>query len=124
MTEETQNQQEQADLSPEEQLDNNLDDAVVVENNDADLQEQILKLNSQISALKEQYIRERAENENLRKRQERELVNAHKYAVERLIKDLFPVLDSLSLGLTAARDAAAKSGENSESISKLSKGWK
>ncbi|MBP3194197.1 MAG: nucleotide exchange factor GrpE [Cardiobacteriaceae bacterium] len=84
--------------------------------------EQILELAAQVAALKEQYLRERAENENLRKRQERELANAHKFAVERLIRDLFPVLDSLSLGLTAAQEAAAKDAANQEAIAKFVEG--
>ncbi|MBR1375104.1 MAG: nucleotide exchange factor GrpE [Cardiobacteriaceae bacterium] len=84
--------------------------------------EQILELAAQVAALKEQYLRERAENENLRKRQERELANAHKFAVERLIRDLFPVLDSLSLGLAAAQEAAAKDEANQEAIAKFVEG--
>ena len=66
-------------------------------------QEEIDKLGKQVSVLKDQVIRERAENDNLRKRQERELQSAHKFATERLIKDLIPVLDSLTLGVDAAR---------------------
>lgn len=62
----------------------------------------------QIAALKEQVLRERAENENLRKRQERELASAHKFANERLIKELLPVLDSLQLGIKAAQENADK----------------
>lgn len=66
---------------------------------------EITHLQAQISALKDQFIRERAENENLRKRHERELANAHKYGNERLVKDLLPVLDSLNLGIEAARSS-------------------
>ena len=67
-------------------------------------QADIDKLNKQVSVLKDQVMRERAENDNLRKRQERELQSAHKFATERLIKDLIPVLDSLTLGVDAARN--------------------
>lgn len=70
--------------------------------------EEIAKLSEQVAGLKEQVLRERAENDNLRKRQERELANAHKFATERLIKDLLPVLDSLALGLQAAESNADK----------------
>ncbi|SUO95436.1 nucleotide exchange factor GrpE [Suttonella ornithocola] len=70
--------------------------------------EEIAKLSEQVAILKDQVIRERAENDNLRKRQERELSNAHKFAAERLIKDLLPVLDSLTLGLQAAEENAEK----------------
>ncbi|MBV7435115.1 nucleotide exchange factor GrpE [Cardiobacteriaceae bacterium TAE3-ERU3] len=68
------------------------------------LEAEVEKLGKQVSALKDQVMRERAENDNLRKRQERELQSAHKFATERLIKDLIPVLDSLTLGIDAARN--------------------
>ena len=67
-------------------------------------------------------VRSRAEIENLRRRQERELENAHKYALERFLTDLLPVRDSLELGLSAAREEgadAAKLGEGTELTLKL-----
>lgn len=54
----------------------------------------------------DQLLRVQAELENTRRRAERELENAHKYAVERFAQELLPVRDSLELGLAAA-DAAA-----------------
>ncbi len=47
-------------------------------------------------------LRAQAELENLRRRMERELQNAHKYAIEKFAKDLLSVMDSLELGLQAA----------------------
>jgi len=44
-------------------------------------------------------LRSQAEFENLKKRMERELANAHKYAVDKLVEDLIPILDSLDQGL-------------------------
>lgn len=49
-------------------------------------------------------LRARAEVENLRKRNARDLENAHKFATERLIAELLPVWDSLELGLAAASE--------------------
>jgi len=48
-----------------------------------------------------QCLRLQADMENQRKRSERELANAHKYALERFAQDLLPVRDSLELGLAA-----------------------
>ena len=70
--------------------------------------EEIKQLIELSASLKDQVIRERAENENLRKRQERELANAYKFATERLIKDLLPVLDALTLGLKSAQENQEK----------------
>lgn len=61
------------------------------------------KMLAQVEVLKAQVLRERADNDNLRKRQERELQSAHKFATERLIKDLLPVMDSLHLGIESAQ---------------------
>lgn len=51
------------------------------------------------------YLGAHAEMENLRKRTERDVQNAHKFALERFFGELLPVRDSLELGLAAA-DAA------------------
>jgi molecular chaperone GrpE len=48
------------------------------------------------------YLGAHAEMENLRKRAEREVQNAHKFALERFFSELLPVRDSLELGLAAA----------------------
>lgn len=51
----------------------------------------------------ETVLRTRAELENLRKRSERDLENAHRYGVERFVSEMLPVKDSLELGLSASR---------------------
>jgi molecular chaperone GrpE len=50
-------------------------------------------------ALKDQLMRSKAEMDNLRRRNERDVSNAHKYGSEKLLKDLLPVMDSLIRGL-------------------------
>ena len=52
-------------------------------------------------------MRTRAELENLRKRSQRDLENAHKFALERFSQDLLQVWDSLELGFQAAQDENA-----------------
>jgi len=49
-----------------------------------------------------QCLRLQADLENLRKRSERDLANAHKYALDRFAQELLPVRDSLEMGLAAA----------------------
>ncbi len=51
-------------------------------------------------------LRTRAEMENLRKRQSRELENAHKYALDKIAMDLLPVRDTLEMGIAAAATEA------------------
>jgi len=49
-------------------------------------------------------LRVQAEMENLRKRTLRDIENAHKYALDKFIKELLPVIDSMELGITASGD--------------------
>jgi molecular chaperone GrpE len=52
-------------------------------------------------------VRAKAEIDNLRKRHERDLENAHKYALERFVGELLAVRDSMELGLSAAQEGSA-----------------
>ncbi|MFO1349822.1 MAG: nucleotide exchange factor GrpE [Gammaproteobacteria bacterium] len=63
----------------------------------------------------------RAEIDNIRKRAERDLANAHKFALERFVGELLPVKDSLEMGINAAVEAAslAKIREGSELTLKM-----
>ncbi len=55
----------------------------------------------------DQLMRTRAELDNLRKRNQRDLENAHKFALERFSQELLQVWDSLELGHQAAQDEQA-----------------
>lgn len=55
----------------------------------------------------DQVLRSQAELDNLRRRAERDLESAHKYALERFAGELLPVKDSLEMGLEAAAGADA-----------------
>lgn len=59
-------------------------------------------LRAELEQLKAQSLLERADLDNQRKRMARELDNARKFANERLLGDLLPVLDSLDAGLANA----------------------
>jgi molecular chaperone GrpE len=70
----------------------------------------------------DQLMRARAEMENLRKRSQRELENAHKFAVDKFSQDMLQVWDSLELGHQAAQDEntdVAKLREGTELTLKL-----
>jgi molecular chaperone GrpE len=47
-------------------------------------------------------LRLQADLDNLRKRSERDLANAHKFALERFAQELLPVRDSLEMGLASS----------------------
>lgn len=52
-----------------------------------------------------QLLRAKADLDNLRRRAERDLEQAHRYGLERLVQELLPVKDSLELGLSASQGA-------------------
>lgn len=54
-----------------------------------------------------QFLRARAELENMRRRAERDVQQARKYSIEKLAADLLPVKDSLEMGLQAADEEGA-----------------
>jgi len=53
----------------------------------------------------DQMLRTKAELDNVRKRSQREVESAHKYAIEKFINELLPVIDSMELGQQAAETA-------------------
>ncbi len=79
----------------------------------AGLQEQLAaigkerdQLREQLQSQKNDYLSARAEVDNLRKRTERELASARKYALKEFVNALLPVQDSLEMGISAADDSA------------------
>ncbi len=74
--------------------------------NDIDgLQNQITVLEQQVKDNLDKAMRAQAELDNVRKRATRDVENAHKYALEKFLNDLLPVLDSMELGMNAASSA-------------------
>lgn len=93
-------EQEDIDLDAEQPLaeEINDDEALVIQ----DLEQQLQEATAKADDNYDQFLRASAEMENLRRRTDRELTNAHKYAVEKLAKELLAVLDSLQLGIQAS----------------------
>jgi len=55
----------------------------------------------------EHYLRAKAEMDNLRRRNSKDVENAHKYGIEKFATELLPVLDSMTMGL-ATENASAE----------------
>ena len=84
-------------------------------NEDVNLETQLAEALAKADENWDQLVRARAEMENIRRRSERELANAHKYALEKFAQELLPVIDSMEMGVLAAQD------ENAD-VSKLREG--
>lgn len=68
----------------------------------AELQKRLEEAEALVKDSQDKVLRAQAEMENIRRRSERELENAHKYGMEKFATELLPVIDSLELGLVAA----------------------
>jgi len=67
----------------------------------------------------ERYLRAAAETENVRKRAARDVENAHKFALERLGKELLAVKDTLEMGIAADGASVESLIEGSNATLKL-----
>ncbi len=76
-------------------------------------------LEEEVGLLKEALLRTRAEMDNLQKRAEREVERSRKFAVEGLLKDLVPVIDSLDQGIESAQASGSDAGEGLKLTRKL-----
>ena len=68
---------------------------------DESIDTQLAKAQQTIKDYWDQMMRLRAEIENNRKRAERDIESAHKYALKNFVENLLPVLDSMEMGLSA-----------------------
>ena len=71
-------------------------------------------LRAETARLREESLRERADLENQRRRLQRDVETARKFANERLLGDLLPVIDSLEAGLNIASAEAGALREGME----------
>jgi len=78
------------------------------EKNADSLEAQLENAQAKASENWEQYLRAKAEMDNLRRRNTKDVENAHKYGTEKFVNELLPVLDGLGMGLSA-EDASAES---------------
>lgn len=82
--------------------------ADVPEDEQAALAQQLAEAETTIAGLREALLRDRAEIENQRRRLQRDLEQALRFANEKLLRELLPVYDGMEHGLAAdSADAAA-----------------
>ena len=89
---------------------------------DADAEDAVSELRAKVDENWDRYVRAAAELENVRKRAQRDVENAHRFALENFSKELLAVVDSLEMGLDAAESAdVASLKDGSEATCKLLK---
>ena len=65
---------------------------------------------TRVAQLTDQLLRSQADAENVRKRAQRDVENAHKYALEKFAGELLAVVDNLERSVEAAREQPATDG--------------
>lgn len=96
MSNEEINNTEDENLEPEVEIEINEDPAALLEDARNKADEHWNEL-----------LRAKADMENLRRRQARDLENAHKHALDKFVAELLPIYDSMELGLNAANGEEA-----------------
>jgi molecular chaperone GrpE len=72
---------------------------------DEDSDNALAAAKSEAEKYRDMALRAEAEMQNLRRRSERDVQNAHKFGAERLIQNLLPVVDSLEKAVEASQQA-------------------
>ena len=94
------------ELSPEADETAHLEDVVPHEHEEdheaTSFEGQLAQAQDTIKDYWDQMMRLRAEIENNRKRAERDVENAHKYAIKNFVENLLPIVDSMEMGQNAA----------------------
>ncbi len=68
------------------------------------LEQQLGQAEAEAGEFRDQFLRTAAELENVRRRAARDVENAHRFGTERFARELLAVVDSLEMGLDAARN--------------------
>ena len=87
------------DFVAPEVTDNESDEAVSLHSHIEALEKQLAAAEHMVSEQQEQVLRAQAEMQNVRRRAEKDVENAHKYAVDKFVQELLPIIDSLERAL-------------------------
>lgn len=77
-----------------------------------ELQQQLESCEQKVHEYWERILRMQADAENTARRQERDLSNAHKFALERFVNELLPIVDSLELSTKSVPENMLNAAES------------
>jgi molecular chaperone GrpE len=87
-----------------------LDPATIAEATIATLKQQLEQKKAELQGQSDTVLRARAELDNVRRRAERDVSNAHKYALDRFVPELLPLIDGLEQGVKNLQAQATEAG--------------
>lgn len=76
----------------------------------ARLEAELVEAQAAAAATQDQFLRERAELENYKRRMQKDKAESLRYATEPVLRDLIGVIDNLERAIKAAREEAAREG--------------
>jgi molecular chaperone GrpE len=109
--EDTSAKSQQSKVDTDENLEN-ISELEQPETHEAQSDNPIEELQQKINTLGEQLLREQAEMQNVRRRAQRDIESAHKYALEKFSGELLSVVDNLERAI----DAIDESNESQKSV--------
>lgn len=109
--EDTSAKSQQSKVDTDENLEN-ISELEQPETHEAQSDNPIEELQQKINTLGEQLLREQAEMQNVRRRAQRDVESAHKYALEKFSGELLSVVDNLERAI----DAIDESNESQKSV--------
>ncbi|WP_281645915.1 nucleotide exchange factor GrpE [Parendozoicomonas sp. Alg238-R29] len=81
------------------------EDAVVEEDSLAALQNELVRAQDDLTKAQEQALRAVAEAQNVKRRAQQDVEKAHKFALDKFVESLLPVVDSLENGLKSVESS-------------------
>ena len=94
-------EQTNAEVPIEEEEAGRIEESEEPESDELNPAKEIERLLAEVESLRDQALRAEAEMQNVRRRAERDVENAHKFGLERLVQQILPVVDSLEKALEA-----------------------
>lgn len=114
MSETKEEQGQEVETEMDEAVEGEVETAAELEESEVETDTEENSLEKQLEEAKakadenwDQLVRTKAEMENIRRRSEKELTNARKYALEKFAQELLPIIDSMEMGVAAATDENA-----------------
>lgn len=108
MSKQNKSQNEQDVKQAQDPVEQAVEDLEAAENQvEADLEKALEEAKQQAADHWEQLLRVKADMENLRRRTRIDVENAHKFALEKFVNTLLPVVDGLEMGIEAAKQENA-----------------
>lgn len=83
---------------------------------ECDQNNEVEALNSKIAELEDKYLRANADFDNIKRRLEKEKMQAVSYAHEVFARDLLPIIDSLEMAILAGRNTEVESSDLLEKV--------